>query len=286
MKTCIVLPFATALLALPTARAQEPQGPQKPQHPAVRPEPTLVPLATLAGAVVHHAQATAGEGGTRAFTPFAVVRDATFASDGRLLALLVESADTNDKQGERRELPAKALLWDATTQRWCTDDPNLAFAALTAPADPAPIAEGAAKPGARAILASDLARATCKTAAKGAVGATSDATATNSAKAAPVLWFAPAQRTLVFAAIENDGKRVLLPWAALRVGDGKEGCELQLDAVAARLADAPVCNKPDEPPPAALRRRSYEHFGVPIPKWETPNERAGAAGEQGGGGAR
>ncbi len=286
MKTCIVLPFAAALLALPTARAQESQEPQKPQQPAMRAEPTLVPLASLAGAVVHHAQATAGEGGTRAFTPFAVVRDATFAPDGRLVALLVESADTNDKQGERRELPAKALLWDATTQRWCTDDPNLTFASLTAPANPAPIAEAAAKPAVRTILASDLAHATCKTAAKGAAPATGDAPATNAAKAAPVLWFAPAQRTLVFAAIENDGKRVLLPWAALKVGDGKDGCELQIDAVAARLADAPVCTKPDEPPPAALRRRSYEHFGVPIPKWETPTERAGTAGEHGGSGAR
>ncbi len=282
MKTCIVLPFAAALLALPTARAQEPHEPPKPQQPATRPEVTLVPLATLAGAVVHHAEATAGEGGTRAFTPFAVVRDATFAPDGRLLALLVESADTQDKQGERRELPAKALLWDATAQRWCTDDPNLRFASLTAPADPAPIAEGAAKPAARAILASDLARATCKP-ARGPAATASDATATNVAKAAPVLWFAPAQRALVFAAIENDGKRVLLPWGALKVGEGKEGCELSLDAAAARLADAPVCTKPDEPPPAALRRRSYEHFAVPIPKWETPNERAG---EHGGGGAR
>lgn len=284
MKKHILTPFAAAVLTLTDVRAQEPQHPQP---PIARTEPTLVPLATLANAVVHQAQATAGDGGSRAFTPFAIVRDATFTPDGRLIALLVEQAAASGKPAVRRELPAKALLWDASAKRWCTDDPNLTFASLTAVADPAPMVEGAAKGADRPLLASWLADARCATKpAKAGDDGPATATAERAREAMAMLWLAPAQNVIACATIEHAGKRVVLPWAAVKVGDTKDACELHLDAVAARLADAPVCTKADEPPNAALRRRAYEHFGVPIPKWEPAEEHAESPGKRGGDGAR
>lgn len=283
MKTHIVIPFAAAVLTFTDTRGQEPQ----PQPPVARAEPTLVPLATLANAIVHQAQATAGENGSRACTPFAIVRDATFTPDGRLIALLVEQAGAGGKPAVRRELPAKALLWDASAKRWCTDDPNLAFASLTAAADPAPMAEGAAKSADRALLASWLADARCATKpAKGGEDGPVAATADRAREPVPTLWLAPAQNAIVCATIEHAGKRVVLPWAAVKVGDAKDACELRLDAVATRLVDAPACAKADEPPNAALRRRAYEHFGVPIPKWEPADEHTASPGKRGGDGAR
>lgn len=262
---------ATIVCALPAA-AQETRR-SSPQE-----DVALVSLRSLAEATVFQRQ-PAGDSGTAAFVPFASIRDVTFAPDGRMLALVLEAPEKANKTPERRDLPAASLVWDAPTKRWCTDDPNLSFEALAPTIDAAPLAESTARTTERTLRASALIDAAYRSRAE---DSPVPASAGTPKAPAATLWLAPSQRSLVFVTLEHDGKHVPVPWAALELGDARDKVVFRLDSIAPRLADAPACDRPGEPPTAELRRRAYDHFRIPTPKWEASTE-PGATGKDRGG---
>jgi len=247
------------------------QQPTDPRAPAV-PDVQLLPLQSLANDTVHHRQPTASgatpQGGPVAFVPFAKIRDARFAPDGRLAALLVEpAAETTGEPPARRELLARQVQWDTLNKRWITTDPNLKFAELGEAGVPAPTPAGAnTRPAGRMLLASELVQSTIVTDPAPAPTKTDDAPA--STTPAPVFWIVPSQQTLALAVIEQDKRHVPLPWSLLRLSDERGKVAFRIGADTARLREAPHGENTNDPPNAELRHRVYRHFGITPPSWE------------------
>lgn len=269
------IPFAMAnVLCGALLLAQQPtdQQPTDPR-PAAAADVLLMPLQSLANDTIYHRQPTAGgvlpQGGPAAFVPFAKIRDAKFSPDGRLVALLVESAtETKGETPTRRELLARHVQWDTLNKRWITTDPNLKFAELGEAGKPTPMPSNATAPKDRTLLASEIVQSTIVV-DRPTPQPTKDEKAAPNAPV-PVFWLVPSQQVLAFAVIEQEKHHVPLPWSLLRLADAYGKTAFTVDGDATRLRDAPHGDVTHEPPTAELRQRVYRHFAIAPPAWETP----------------
>jgi hypothetical protein len=209
-------------------------------------------------------------GGSAAYRPFARIRDARFQRDGRLVELLVEAPEAaTDQPPGHRVLPAKAVRWDDTTKRWLTVEATLAFVELAEVSKLAAGTEPVVRKENQPLLASQLMLATaggCVSApAKDAAVETS---ATKTPKSTAMLWFVPGEQVLSFAVVPHGTKQVPVPWSKLQIEDHGGSLQLLIEAEPARLEDSPTCKDAVQQPSAELRQLSYQHYGVPSPKWE------------------
>ncbi len=246
---------------------------QSPPTPAPAPAPAPAPPMPASDP---QPQPPQGQG-TVADRPFAVVRDAQFAPDGRLVALLVDAPAGGERDAAPRLLPAKSVQWDAATRRWLTAQPTLQLAELTAH-DPG---KGTKSPAAtlagRIVLASELLTATWVAPRSGDAPAAVEASASKESAAndaAPriVWWFAPAHQQLAFAVVSHGGKFVPIPWSAVRTSSSAGKLEAKLDNPASASDLAPNLASAAEAPAADVRRRCYEHYGAPTPPWDRAGE--------------
>ena len=267
--------FAPAVLLLATTFAQEPGGRPK-GAPA---ESELQSLQLLMTEVVHSRQPTGAEltpkqggAGTAVDKPFACVRDAEFAVDGRLVNLIVEAPPTATSQDTTQSLlPAKAVRWDAGTRRWLVIENNMKYAELQHREQPNASQKEPAVATDKLVLASDLLRASV---AGGGPAPEKTVEATTRRIEAPsvVWWLEPTQRQLAFAVMTRGGKFTPVPWSMLRTSGSGESMQVRIEAPPALVDSAPTCATAGELPSAALRQKVYEHFGTPPPIWDRKPE--------------
>lgn len=287
--TCAAVYVFPALVTGQSPPAKVPaDGQAPPAHPA-QPAVVLQSLQLLTSATIHHRQPLAAGGdaaahasGTAAFVPFARVRDASFARSGRLIALHVEAIDADPGQPPARKLlPAQDVSWDEATGKWLTSDGNLRLAGLADVRPTVPAAEPTSDlaKSERPLLASTLLQATWGGFA--ADERSTEATPEKAAAPAAVLWLHPTHLCLAFAVVPHGTKFLPLPWPLLQVSERDAVRQLLVDAAPARLDDSPTCKDALEAPDAALRRRCYVHFGLPIPLWDcTAADTAEASAKQ------
>lgn len=216
--------------------------------------------------------------GTMVARLWAVVQDARFHQDGRLLSLLVEPPIVDPRGGGTlRVLPASAVRWDASRRQWALAEANLQLAELEAVGDPRPgrTSVKAPAPGAW-LLASHLEKATSESVKVASADTGKEARPV--ATPAAVLWFSPTAEHLVcllspIAAPSppNTGgvRYVALPWSLVGVTSAGDGCQVRPMPDRDLLAAGPAVADPSEAPTEALRRRAYAHFGLAIPSWES-----------------
>jgi hypothetical protein len=269
--------FAPAVLLLATTIAQEPGARPK----GATTETELQSLQLLVTEVVHNRQATAAEStpkaggagtGSSLDKPFACIRDAEFAPDGRLVNLIVEAPPTATSQDTTQSLlPAKAVRWDAGTRRWLLVENNMKYAELQHRESPTASKKQPALDSEKLLLASDLLRATV---AGGSAAPEKAVEATGRKIDAPsvVWWIEPTQRHLAFAVLTRGGKFTPVPWSVLRTSGSGESMQVRIEAPPTVIETAPTCATAGEPPSAALRHKAYEHYGTPPPTWDRKPE--------------
>lgn len=229
----------------------------------------LQSLQSIVVDTVHRRQPTAAAEATAHDTAFARIRDAEFASDGRLAAFLVAPPpDAKVPAGTLRRLPANAVRWDQPTRRWLLSSATQQFEEL-ATHEPAKDTDGAKLPAIAtptSRLASELLRSEPDDPAAELPAKALDETRPTTAPRI-VWWFAPTAQQLAVAVVPAVGKHVVVPWSALRLHGEPTAPKVRVEPPT-NLAKAPSCEHGDTMPAQALRQRSYEHFGVPTPTWD------------------
>lgn len=263
----IPLPLLPLLVLPLTAAAQEPKDMPTKAAPV-----ELQSLQTIVVEAVHRRQPTATADGSSHDTAFARIRDAEFSDDGRLAAFVVEAPpDAKVPAGPQRRLPASAVRWDPSTRRWLLVTATQQLEELEE-VPPTPAEADGKRPATKMAhttrRASELLRSEPSDASESRpakVMATKDATAA----ARIVWWFAPTAQQLAVAVVPSGDKHVVVPWSALRFDGSPTTPKVRVEPPT-NLPTAPRCEHGDAMPDGALRRRSYEHFGVTPPSWDRP----------------
>jgi hypothetical protein len=274
-------PADTALVLLQqlpgdTVYARQPL--QSPPTPAPAPSPVPAPAPAPAPPGSTTAPPAAPPQGSAADRPFAVVRDAQIGADGRVLAFVVEAPQVAGRDAAVRLLPAKSVQWDAATKRWLTVQPTLQFAELAVHEPGKPAKVQAPLPG-RVVLASELLAATWTAApppapADGGARAVDASATKHPAPPRVVWWLAPAHQQVAFAVVPHGEGFLPVPWSAVRTTGAGAQVEARLDNQALASDTAPRLASANDPPPADVRRRCYEHYGAPTPRWDRADEPA------------
>lgn len=295
MKTQRVHTIAIAqLLAAAVAVAQTPPEPARPA-PAEAKLHSLQLLLTETifarqplAAPAPDAQPKPGApaGGSSGDRPFAIVRDATFEADGRLMSLVVEAPSTDGGRGAApRVLPASSVQWDEATKRWLMSEVSLQWAELAEfkhPSAEAPTKEPVSTASQHPVLASELLNATVAGFAPSASGASEAIQTKGNTKVRTVWWLSPVNKQLSFAVVSHGDKFLAVPWALMRANGRGETTEIRIQAAPTAADGAPTVASAMEQPSAAVRQSAYRHYGVEVPKWDQAMAPPAKGTEKGG----